>query len=364
MIPAEYYYSIYLLIVSLITFPYTARYLRMSPNRVDKSLEVDYSKVIALTIFMILFIGLRPVSDVFADMPGYAKAMLDHRFEDLPIAWDQNYIFQPMMAFLSSIGASQQTPIVILAAINFGATFFAMKKMFPNDTMLAMLVFFGAFSTFCGATNGLKAGCAMAFFLLALAYRENKVLCVLFLFLTMGYHHSMQLPLAAFILCTFYKNTKLYFAFWIICLFIAALHITFFMNFFAGWTDDHGAEYLYTLAGSRDSEFSGKLGFRYDFIIYSSVPIIIGYIGLFKKKIISENYQFLLNLYLFVNGIWMLCMYANFTNRIAGLSWGMLPVLIIYPFLKEKWNNNQYKTLYKVVIGHLSFTLFMQIIYY
>lgn len=359
MFPAESYQYIYLAIIAIMTLYFASSY-----NKSTIPLQNNAEGALVFTLLMVLFIGFRPIHAVFADMPGYAKAMLDHRFEDLPIAWDQNYIFQPMMAFLSSIGASQQTPIIILAAINFGATFFAMKKMFPNDTMLAMLVFFGAFSTFGGATNGLKAGCAMAFFLLALAYRENKVLCVLFLFLTMGYHHSMQLPLAAFILCTFYKNTKLYFAFWIICLFIAALHITFIMNFFAGWTDDHGAEYLYTLAGSRDSEFSGKLGFRYDFIIYSSVPIIIGYIGLFKKKIISENYQFLLNLYLIVNGIWLLCMYANFTNRIAGLSWGMYPVLIIYPFLKEKWNNNQYKTLYKVVIGHLSFTLFMHIIYY
>ena len=136
----------------------------------------------------------------------------------------------------------------------------------------------------------------------------------------------------------------------------------YFMNIFADLTDGHGAEYLTT--EGKYSDYLKKNGFRYDFIIYSCVPIIIGYIAVFKKKIRSENYQFLLNLYLVVNGIWLLCMYAQFTNRIAYLSWGMLPVLIIYPFLKEEWSNSQYKTLYKVVIGHLCFTLFMHIIYY
>lgn len=105
-------------------------------------------------------------------------------------------------------------------------------------------------------------------------------------------------------------------------------------------------------------------GFRIDFIIYSAAPIIVGWIAFFKKKIISRKYRFLLNLYLLANSIWLLCMYAEFTNRIAYLSWFMLPIVLIYPFLNEEWGEDQYKTFRWVALGHLGFTLFMQYIFY
>ena len=269
-----------------------------------------------------------------------------------------------MMTFLATHGASRQTPIVILAAINFMGTFFAIRKLFPKDVFLAMLVFFGAFSTFGSATNGLKAGCAAALFLVALAYREKKIVSIIFLIVSMGFHHSMQLPIAAYILCSFYKNTRMLLYFWVLCLLLSMAHVTTFMVTFADYTDAHGADYLLIQAGSVDSEFSGRLGFRYDFVIYSVCPILIGYYTIFKKKLVSKEYQFILNVYILTNAIWMLCMYANYTNRIAYLSWLMYPVLIIYPFMNMKLNIKSNKNLTYAVYGHLGFTLFMTFIYY
>jgi hypothetical protein len=60
----------------------------------------------------------------------------------------------------------------------------------------------------------------------------------------------------------------------------------------------------------------------------------------------------------------MLCMYAEFTNRIAYLSWLMLPIVLIYPLLNEDWGSGQYKTFQWVALGHLAFTLFLNYIYY
>lgn len=361
MIPAELYYTIYLVIITFMTL------IHLSSNRYAFAITIKKIQVyptLLFTVLMTLFIGFRPISDVFADMPGYAMAMVDRRFEGLPITWDSNYLFQPMMAYLSSIGASERTPIIILAIINFGCTFVAIRKMFPKDVFLAMLVFFGAFSTFGAATNGLKAGCAAAMFLIAIAYREKWIVSILFLFASMGFHHSMQLPIAAFILCYFFKKTKIYLLFWGLCLLLSIAHVTTFMGLFADFTDEHGADYLLTSADSIYSEFGGKTGFRYDFVLYSVIPIFIGLIALFKKKIHSVNYQFILNVYLLINAIWMICMYASYTNRIAYLSWLLYPVLLIYPFLNMKWGKSSNKILHYIVLGHLAFTLFMHIIYY
>ena len=161
--------------------------------------------------------------------------------------------------------------------------------------------------------------------------------------------------LAAFILTLFIKDSKYYFIGWLFCLFIAALHITYFQVLFAGFTDEQGAEYLLSKHNS---------GFRIDFILYSVVPIWIGYLMKYKYKVESSMYTSILNLYLCTNGIWLLCMYSDFTNRISYLSWFIYPVLLLYPFVNIEWSSNQPRYLKYVVYGHLAFTLFMTFVYY
>ena len=122
--------------------------------------------------------------------------------------------------------------------------------------------------------------------------------------------------------------------------------------------DEQGQGYL----GTVDGEASH--GFRPDFIFYSAFPVISGYYAVFKHGYRSTTYQCLFNTYLIVNSIWMLCMYASYTNRIAYLSWLMLPVVLVYPFFDKSFVPNQYRKLNTVAGMHLGFTLAMQIIYY
>lgn len=369
MIQDIFYYDVYLVIITLLTFFYlTSFFQSYSENKYYFKKDEKISGAFSLTILMILFIGFRPISPVFVDMPGYAFAMTDGRFEGEEISWNNNFIFVPMMAFLSSHGASEQTPIVILAIINFGAALIACRKFFPKDTYLAMLVYCGAFSTFSGATNGLKAGCAGSLFLAALAYKENKKTFITFLLLSLGFHHSMQLPIGATLICLYYKKTDTYMKFWIICFLFSLFHITFFQDLFGerlSDVDQHGANYLTTYATAAESEYKGKTGFRYDFVIYSVIPILIYYHFKKKKKNLSDTYTNLINIYILANAIWLLCMYASYTNRIAALSWALYPILVIFPYIKNKIRNSQQEiNLCMVALIHLSFTLFMHFIYY
>ena len=319
-----------------------------------------------LMLFMVFFIGLRPISQrYFVDMVTYAT-VYDIRFgETFEFNWDtENKIFDNYYNFLSS----QRIPIVYfflsIAVIYFVCMAWACSKLFPKDKMAAFLVYLGAFSTFSYGTNGIKAGAAASLFLVALALREKRkwLWTIVFILLSWGFHHSMVLPIAAFVVCLFIKNPKFYFALWGFCFLMALFHITAFQEFFAGFSDEIGAGYL---SGSEEHVRHDLLGgFRIDFISYSAVPILLGWIGVYKKQIVSRNYLFVLNLYTLTNSIWLLCMYANFTNRISYLSWLMLPIVLIYPFLKEEWGGGQYKTFQLVAFGHLAFTLFMQLIYY
>lgn len=328
----------------------------------DTNLSVQSKAVFLLAVFLILMMGLRPPGDYwFADSYWYnynynalEGTQFDFDFNVPNLIWDNVFNF----FCAKKLGIS--TLFFFSDALYFGCSYLACRKIFPKDTAAAYLVFLGAFSTFSFSYNGIKAGIASSIFLLALAYRDKLMVCIPFVLISWGFHHSMQLPVAAFVIAFFYRNSKVYFVVWVICILLAAAHVSYFQNLFAGMSDESGARYLQP----EDNEWGGKSGFRIDFIIYSAMPVWIGYIAMYKRKIkVTQYYKLFLNMYLITNSVWMLCMYANFTNRIAYLSWFLYPIVLIYPLLNEDWGAIKYRILSKVMAYHLLFTLFMSLIY-
>lgn len=365
-IGAQYYSHIYTWLVVLLSLLVFSRYSSFSQSRLQGGKQQNSWGVILLTLFMVLFVGLRPISGkYFVDMGGYYQQYLTIHGDFFLFEWDtDNKLFDNYFRFLASIEFPIELFFLSMAAIYFICMALACSSLFPKDKMAAFLVYLGAFSTFSYGTNGMKAGAAASLFLVALAMYENRkwFWTIAFILLSWGFHHSMIVPVAAFVVCLFVKNPKWYFAIWVFCFLCALFHVSAFQTLFAGFTDEHGAGYL--LGEEEHIRHNILGGFRIDFIIYSAVPIVLGWIAVFKKRISSSNYLFLLNLYMLVNSVWLLCMYAEFTNRIAYLSWQLLPIVLIYPLLKEEWGSNQYKTFQWVAFGHLSFTLFMNYIYY
>ncbi len=361
MIPAEYYYNIYLVVVSLITIKVYLQYANRNGLREFNPSTLDMSAG-GCVLLMTLFIGLRPVSLVFADMVNYAGWYeLLYEGVDFQFNWDvENKIWENLFAWWGSMSLGYTSFFVFVATIYFGGAYLGIRKLFPNHRLTAFLVFLAAFSTFSYGTNGIKAGAATSLFIWALGYRENLKVCIPLVLLSWGFHHSMIMVVAAFVITLFVKNPKYYFWIWGFCLLMAAAHVTAFANLFAGAITEKGAMYL-----TGGFNHGTKVGFRIDFIVYSAMPVIVGWYAIMKKKLqVSELYKKLLGLYLCLNGVWMLCMYAEFTNRIAYLSWFLYPIVLIYPFLNEQWGRNRYKKFGLVMLGHLGFTLFMNVIYY
>lgn len=353
MLPAKYYQYLYLLIVTIITYficNYSVR------HREKENLFPS----ILLCLLLILVIGFRPIDRAFADTMAYAENWQFFYYEPFEFNFNaENLLFDNLYAYIASLGFNISVFFVIVSAIYFGSILIACRKLFPLNTLLAFVVYLGAFSTFSYGTNGIKAGAAAALFLLALAYRDKLYLSIIMLLLSWGFHHAMQVPIAAYVITLFIKNHKLYFFVWFICLLISTAHITYFQELFAGLTDNQGAGYL------TNDEFNTVKGFRLDFILYSAIPVLMGYYVKFKYKWKDYLYDRILYVYLICNGVWMLCMYAAFTNRIAYLSWFMYPFLIIYPSLKIKNSKHPLVVNRNKFIGlHLGFTLFMFLIYY
>lgn len=363
----QYYFHIYIWLVALLSLFVFSPYASYSRLRLVKG-KKDFSlEVFLLMLFMVLFIGLRPISGkYFVDMAGYNEVYHTLANPNYKISWNTtNKVFDNLFYKLAGSRVNIYVFFILMAAIYFVGMAWACSSLFPRDKMAAFLVYLGAFSTFSYGTNGIKAGAAASLFLVALAMHEKRwwLGALVFVLLSLGFHHSMVLPVAAFIVCLFVKNPKIYFAFWCFCFLMALFHVTFFQTQFGGFVDEKGASYL--LGSGKHIKHNVFGGFRLDFVLYSAFPIIVGWIAIIKEKLrVSKKYVFLLNLYMLINGIWMLCMYAEFTNRISYLSWLLLPIVLIYPFLKENWGPGQYKTFQWVAFGHLLFTIFMQYIFY
>lgn len=361
---AALYQTVYLIVVTVLTAFLSVRYIKRVDDfavRVStKTNMIGYVIAIAVS----LFIGFRPLSGrYFVDMSNYNLfyyvLSYGHEFE---FSWDkQNYLFDNLFDWLGANYYDITVFFVIISLIYFIVSYKAISRLIPTNPIYAFVVFLGAFSTFSYATNGIKAGAAAALFLCAIAYRDRKWIAAFLLFASIGFHHSMIMPVIAYIAAFFYKNTKVYLGFWIICLIIAAAHITFFQELFAGVSNDETAQHYLT---NTNEEWGGKTGFRWDFVLYSLLPICVGYYTVFMMKVKSLQYNFILNTYLLTNAIWLLCMYVPFNNRIAYLSWCLYPILLVYPFFSCRTLRYKVGILTSVVWIQLAFSLAMYFLVY
>lgn len=360
---ASIYRYIYILAVAFVTLHYLPIYQTQTAfgNNQGKSY---YGNGLAFLIIVILFIGIRPINEqYFNDMAAYSYWIRLHAGSTFVFNKEtDNKIFDNFILWFGSNNFDQRFFFIIMSALYFGCMYLGLKRLFPNNIKLAFLTYLAGFSTFAYAVNGMKAGVAASIFILALSFKDKKIICALLMMVSLGFHHSMILPIVACVLVYVFKNAKWYYRFWLLSLIVCALHITYFQEVFAGFSDEQGASYL----NATSETTSAYIGFRPDFILYSAMPVLLGYkyeINTGQK--LSSTYQFLMHFYLLTNAVWMLCMYASFNNRIAYLSWFVYPIVIIAPFL-DKMNKDpqRYVKLSRVVKYHLFFTMFMVFIYY
>lgn len=227
MIDAGSYRIIYDIIVALFTLKLALDYANKPSNKLQGN-SSSFTSALLLAIFFAIFIGLRPLSGRwFVDMVNY-----DHMYNVMAstaraTSWDtENKIFDNLILYLAQNQWEITAFFTLIAAIYFIVTCLATKRLFPGNTLAAYVVWLGSFSTFSYGTNGIKAGAAAAFFLLALSYRDKKVWALVWALVSIGFHHSMVVCGLAYLVALIYKKSKAYLAFWFLALVVSILHIT------------------------------------------------------------------------------------------------------------------------------------------
>lgn len=241
--------------------------------------------------------------------------------------------------------------------------FLGIKRIFKDQLSIAFAFVIIDFSFISFSYNGLRNGIGCAFCILGLSYiiqqsKRERIIGFLIMLIGTTFHKSCTLPCVCAFATIFNNDTKLYLKFWASSALISFVAGDAISNLFMGLGfDDRLDAYQ---AGAADYAAQGfKSGFRFDFLIYSALPVYLAYKAYIKLQIRDAKYQTLINVYLLSNSFWIMVIRASYSNRFAYLSWFMYGVVLAYPLLNFNFLRNQSKRTMQLLIGLIVFEIYM-----
>jgi hypothetical protein len=351
------YYNILLLLVMIVFIQSFSRSLTSASNLKGKN---RFGNLIL--IFIILYMGSRPISFAFGDMAVYAEDYEKYA-NGMELRVEKDVLFEMFMQFCSKI-ISAQSFFLLCSFIYVFPLYKFSKRIFKDYWFYSFFILVISFSFWAYGTNGVRNGIATSLFLYAIS-RSNKVSIGIWIFIAASIHQSMLVPAIAYIITLFYKNTKVYLFGWFLAIPLSLVLGGFWENFFMGLGLVDEQRVVGYLSGSDeylDKMIEVKTGFRWDFLLYSATGVFSGWYFIIKKRFSDQFYNHLFSVYLIVNALWILVIRANFSNRIAYLSWFLLGAVIIYPLLKNQIFARQHRVIGGVLVVYFFFTYLLNVI--
>jgi hypothetical protein len=362
----ELYQPLFLAIVFIFTI---INYFRIKPLT-SYGLLQNRSRIggiFLLTVAFILIVGLRPISSAFGDTVNYAYMyeLLRDASSFRDVIPGGEIIFNSIMFHCSKV-MDVSFFFLIIEVIYVVPIYLACRKLAGNNSGIMMLFCFAAFSFFSYGVNGIRNGMACSLIILALSLVQgntrDKIICVILCLLAIGCHKSTVLPVICMLMALFIKNPRVMFIFWVGSILLSLAEGSQIESFFVSLGfDDRMDEYLH--AEEETMEQFSSVGFRWDFLLYSCVPIVMGWYLIFRKRFYNRTYLLLLGTYIFANAFWIMVIRASFSNRFAYLSWFLYPIVMSYPLLKLPiWKRTQGRNTGLIMLGHYAFTLVLFLI--
>lgn len=363
MIEAYLYYPIFLYSVTAIGFIMGFRYISSPDYAIQEKGAPDFILPFLICIIYAMFLGGRPVSFVFGDTINYAREYLDMIPGEVHMDWHSEWVWQLFMASCKSSGLSLEWFFTLVDLVYFLSALFAIKQFTPNNIMLGMMFVLSSLMFFTFGVNGIRNGVACHILLLAMAllFNDKYVAGCVTGAIAFGIHRSTALPIAACLVALFVlKDVKYAIFFWLACIPVSLVAGGMFIAFFGALGfDDRMTQYA-TLDAS---EGFSKTGFRWDFLLYSSMPVIMAWWVCIKKQISDNWYNTLCIIYCLCNAFWILVIRANFSNRFAYLSWFMYPIVIAYPLIMLPVWDDQDQKIGLILYAYMAFTLVMNFLW-
>lgn len=357
MIPVEHYAVFYHVIVGGIVLLASLPLLIYSRyERYNQSIHTLY--IYTILLIVIVFIGLRdPYSSFFVDTPTYTGFYLEmQEYGESSFSKDLAFsLYMRISGWIMPISAFY----LLTAFLYVFLPYLAFKRWFGYYGLFALLMYISTMSFWNYGVNGIRNGLATSLLIYAFSKYDRKPLMLIIMMLSILVHKSMALPIIAFFIAAKISNTRMLIFIWLVVVSVMATVtgneigelinslmriIDFDKNFYNLFTDKH------------DHVF--QRGYRLDFILYSGTAILLGYYYL-KKGVKDKFYTRLLNTYIVSNTVWLVFIYAAFTNRIAYLSWFLIPIIILYPLLTQPLVQKQNKFIAYLILINFTISVFL-----
>ncbi len=331
--------------------------------RADKLLRRSRSNygIFLYALVFIIVVGFRPVHYVFGDTVNYAHTYSNYSQIAERITTSYDSLFYLFM-WLCSQYMNVNWFFFIIEILYIVPIVIGCSRLLNNNADIGLLFCFTAFSFFTYGVNGLRNGVALSLVFLAITFLRgslgNIIISIALSLLGIAIHASAALPVVCMLGAYFIKKPKWFFFFWFFSILVSLAAGNTVANLFANLGfDERLSDYI--LLETDESMFS-RVGFRWDFLLYSSVPVFLGWYICIKKRVYDRTYLLLLGTYLLSNAFWIMVIRAAYSNRFAYLSWFLFPVVISYPLLKLRiWPKKQGQKFAIIMAGHCAFSYFM-----
>lgn len=341
---------------------------------------------ISYCIIFTLWVGFRPM-DIggWADSSNYRNAYNALRGEvninpspdgtegELVIDTDSEWLWNYMMKSFAYSNIDLEWFFFVVEIGYIGFMYWAIRRIIPNNQWITLLFFISSFFFFSFSYNGLRNGVACSVMLVALSYfiqfdKKGLIWGLFWSFIAMGFHRSAALPALCALVAYFTKlDFKWAYTFWILSIFLSLFAGPQIQSFFANiGFDDRLQLYAGKIVqkGNEIGDQFSHTGFRWDFLLFSAMPIVLGYYIVYKKKIRDRVYDLLIVTYTLANSFWVMVIQATFSNRFAYLSWFIYPLVFAYPLLKVKIWKDQDRMTVRILMLYIMFTVVMNIFYW
>jgi hypothetical protein len=289
-----------------------------------------------LLFFICFYFAFEPI-EIYSDKWNYENIF------NATISGKEYYIkseggFQLYNKFIGLFTNSVFLYFLITAFLYLWGSLKFINKVFENSNRyIVFILMIASLGFYSYGTNTIRQGLALSVFLLAFSELKLNFKTILIYILAILLHKSLIILVVFSVILNFYNRKDNFVLFWILFLIISILFGSAFVNTFGDLIMDSDQRMISYL---NDTFENYKSGFRIDFLIYSTLPILFG-IFVKRKGFEDEFYNKLLSLYILVNAIWLLVITLPFTDRFAYLSWFLMPFIFMYPMSKKIIFRNQ-----------------------
>lgn len=345
IIPGYAYRLVYVLITGLLLAYHSYTRRKDFCERRAGNRELYWAMAIAL--LFAVFYGLRPqTSPYMGDTVIYVR-IYNRMVEGVSELWDASLTtFRDILwRLMQNSMATWHWPAVCWVALTSVLyvlmNFLGIRRIFRGKELVAVLFLVASYLFYTGGINAYRQACAYAIMFYGITLYTAKsnwkyLGMAFFAAIAAMIHASLGIMIAGTVGAMLIKRTRPALIIWAVIVVITLAFGSDFGYLVADVTGGRAYNYLEyskepeTMAGMRTA------GFRWDFLLFSLVPIGVGTYVTEIRKQTDKFYQFLLNTYILSNAIWLIFMYAYATNRFAMLSWSLYPYVMAYPLLNMK----------------------------